>query len=107
MEVGKRTIRDVGAARFSLRRAFIARIRAVREDGLDLRIRNARLLGVDAAFLTRRWTPTGEKDEALANRASPSSESGSYSLVGGMSTTSSPSSAAPEGSARASGSRSG
>ena len=43
----------------------------------------------------------------LANGARPSSESAEKSPAGGTSTTSSPSSATPEGSARASGSRSG
>jgi hypothetical protein len=71
MEVGKRTIRDVGADGVSSGRAFIDDLRAGREDGRDVRTRHAPAREVDAAFLARRSAPTDEKGEALANTAKP------------------------------------
>ncbi len=65
---------DVGSAGTSLRtrihRAAFAL--PVREDsGLDLRVRNARLLDVDAAFLTLRSTPIDEERGAREQKLNP------------------------------------
>src|SRR6185312_4289754 len=69
MEVGKRAAHDVGSARISFGRAFIASIRAGCAEGGDLRTRNAPVRVIDAAFLTSRSSPIDEKAEAFANTA--------------------------------------